>query len=424
MAGSRFKSPALGLDLKALVRKGYRSVLISFFLALAFHLSLAQVSMTERGEAAVKPLSTKFVKREPRLVKPLELRKRPRPKMRTMKRKVVILKAKVSHRELRTSPQPLRVLDTMAKPRGNLSRTVSPDAFVLEPEFGSFEIASDRDPTRRIDMSLEMVDIDALDTGRYQAMVIQDPRDKKKIKGYFHMIIAYSESMRMRDHHGQIHRTRRGIMRLVNYINRMTGIKADVKGAVTLNSPEFFKVPWVYILTVTSFQLDEEEYTNLGRYMLSGGFVLGDITHHGAVATVPVMQSIYKMFTDALESQGYRYRQDWEFEKIPESHPIYHCFYDFYGGPPMGGDRLIITESQPDTFTHDYLEGIYIGERMVAIASQKWWANAWGDWGPDGVHGGYSHLDPTRQFQFGVNLVIFALTQEGSITNQVMQYVE
>jgi len=255
-------------------------------------------------------------------------------------------------------------------------------------------------------------------------MVIQDPRDKKKIKGYFHMVIAYSESMRMRDHHGQIHRTRRAIMRLVNYINKVTGIKADVRGAVTLNSPELFKVPWVYILTVTSFQLNEEEYTNLGRYMLSGGFVLGDITHHGAVANVPVMQSIYRMLINALESQGYMYRRDWDFERLPNSHPIYHCFYDFNNGPPMGGDRLIITEGQPDTFTHDYLEGIYIENRMVAIASQKWWANPWGDWGPDGAHGGYSKLDPTRQLQFGVNLVIFALTQEGSITHQVMQYVE
>jgi hypothetical protein len=31
--------------------------------------------------------------------------------------------------------------------------------------------------------------------------------------------------------------------------------------------------------------------------------------------------------------------------------------------------------------------------------------------------------DPTRQLQFGVNLIVFALTQEGSITNQVMDSV-
>ena len=56
------------------------------------------------------------------------------------------------------------------------------------------------------------------------------------------------------------------------------------------------------------------------------------------------MQSIYKMFIDALESKDYRYQEDWGFERLPDNHPIYHCYYDFYGGPPMGGDRLIITE--------------------------------------------------------------------------------
>jgi len=36
----------------------------------------------------------------------------------------------------------------------------------------------------------------------------------------------------------------------------------------------------------------------------------------------------------------------------------------------------------------------------------------------------YSRLDPTRQLQFAVNLIVFALTQEGSITHQVMNYLE
>ena len=39
-----------------------------------------------------------------------------------------------------------------------------------------------KDVESRMDMSLEMVDIVALDTGKYHAMVVQDPYDKRSIK--------------------------------------------------------------------------------------------------------------------------------------------------------------------------------------------------------------------------------------------------
>jgi hypothetical protein len=32
-------------------------------------------------------------------------------------------------------------------------------------------------------------------------------------------------------------------------------------------------------------------------------------------------------------------------------------------------------------------------------------------------------MDNTRQLQFGVNLIVFALTQEGSITHRLMESV-
>ena len=58
MAESRFGSPALELDLKILVRKSYRVLLISFLVASVFHLSLARVSTTRAERTAVKPLTT------------------------------------------------------------------------------------------------------------------------------------------------------------------------------------------------------------------------------------------------------------------------------------------------------------------------------------------------------------------------------
>ena len=69
------------------------------------------------------------------------------------------------------------------------------------------------------------------------------------------------------------------------------------------------------------------------------------------------------------------------------------------------------------------MDGVTIAGRLLGLVSTKSYANAWGDWGPGGANSGYAALDPTRCLQFGVNSIVFALTQEGSITSQVMDSV-
>ena len=58
-----------------------------------------------------------------------------------------------------------------------------------------------------------------------------------------------------------------------------------------------------------------------------------------------------------------------------------------------------------------YLEGITIGDRLVAIYSDKGYAKKW-----DAT----SNNEP--QLRMGVNMVVFALTQEGSIAQQKMEF--
>ena len=59
--------------------------------------------------------------------------------------------------------------------------------------------------------------------------------------------------------------------------------------------------------------------------------------------------------------------------------------------------------------------------RMWILFGQKGYIIAWHDWRPGGQA---VSDDATRVLQFGINTVIFALTQEGSITNQVMDTVK
>ena len=75
-SSSRFVAPTSSLDLGTLLLRARRAFWVSIGVAAALHVAL--VSFNPFEEAATKaprPLSAKFVKREPRLTKPLELRK-------------------------------------------------------------------------------------------------------------------------------------------------------------------------------------------------------------------------------------------------------------------------------------------------------------------------------------------------------------
>ena len=47
------------------------------------------------------------------------------------------------------------------------------------------------------------------------------------------------------------------------------------------------------------------------------------------------------MQQEALAAQGLSFKKDWDFEKLPASHPVYHCYFDF-DGPPPGHDNICI----------------------------------------------------------------------------------
>ena len=104
------------------------------------------------------------------------------------------------------------------------------------------------------------------------------------------------------------------------------------------------------------------------------------------------------------------------FHRLPASHPIYHCYFDFEGPPLAFGSDM----------GSDYLEGIEADGHLSVILSRKAFYSPWKDWGktPWGSKGpSYRDWDPERQLQFAVNLIVFALTQEGSITHRLMESV-
>ena len=76
----RFASPTQSFDLDVLVGRLRKGFALSVGIAAALHLVIAGINPFEEAKKkAPRPLTTKFIKREPRLTKPLELRKIPSP---------------------------------------------------------------------------------------------------------------------------------------------------------------------------------------------------------------------------------------------------------------------------------------------------------------------------------------------------------
>ena len=422
---SRFICPSSDLHLGRLIRKAWKVLAISMVVAIAIHLSLTRWRGLVIEQRTAKPLTTQFVKRQPRLTKPLELKKRPRPKRRTIRRKMVSVKAKVDRQRMSAQVSAPKIVQSLSRPSAMVGRSTFFSSVAMEPSVLAQAIESAKEAQNIIDTSLEMLSVEALDTGEYHAMVIQDPRDKRNIRGFFHVARAYPQTV------GSIEATNpnnrgspwalpRGIPGLIDALNKWTGIKADIRGTFTFDSRELFKTPMLFIASHVPFRLTEAEALTLGRYLLAGGFLYTD-------TLISVIQplnyrSIVLLWKDGLAAVDLLNGRHWDFGRLAQGHAIYHCYYDF-DRTPNGHDDCLWKCQGKKTFSMvdeppAYLEGVTIDGRLLGICTAKNYTGAWDVW-PN-----WPGIDNTRQLQLGINFIVFALTQEGSITQQVMCSVD
>lgn len=424
---SRFECPSAKLNPGWLLRRTRHALGAAVAAALALHVSLTAVGRGEAQERAAKPLTTQFVKRAPRLTKPLELKKRPRPKRRLLQRQMVSVRA-------RTQPQqgvglvlPAQTLGSLARPSASIGRMATHKGIAFEPRSLAQAVQGTMEAKEKIDMGLELLDIEALDTGEYQAMVVQDPNDKRNIKGFFHMArlrspvidfiatpssLSWTEWMRTNS-----------MFRIAEAVNRYTSIRADYRDTFTPDDRELLEVPMVFLLPVSAFKVTDSESANLGAYMTSGGFLVGDW------ASMRIIESLYQVVERALTAVGMS-RGEWDFAVLPDNHALYHCFFDFDGAPP-GSVEYFQRAYPADECAMDNpnpaIKGVDLDGHLAAVISEKWYAYVWGTFGlkpsTRWTTRPYETLDPSRQLQFAVNLVVYALTQEGSITKRLMESV-
>ena len=395
------------------------ALIISLLLHLIPLLTTWDIRFKEIETVKKKPLSVKFIQRAPRLVKPLELRKRPKVVQR-MFTKLTTTRKTFRPRTMRTAAMHGgTVLASLARPSDPVDRRLSlvPEDIQLGPKLDFGEIAAEKESAVE-SLDDNLLSAEDLNYGRYSSFIRVNPKNKKDIKGFVKLgIFRYHTNWTDYSGDPDWNTSPRALPNLAQYMRENTGIDAQFAGIFDINDRRYIdqKIPFMFITGHHGFTWYEQEAQVLGEYLKSGGFLFIDDSDFRKGLNFD--KSVRSLVLAAL-GPGY------EFEKIPSSHPMYHVYYDFTGLPP--GDDVIGTRGfagdRPDGehVTYNYLEGIYIDGRLAVVISNKSYNNAWNrdpHWQVGGRGG-----DPTRQFQLGVNLVIYALLQPGGFTQQQTGY--
>jgi hypothetical protein len=167
-----------------------------------------------------------------------------------------------------------------------------------------------------------------------------------------------------------------------------------------MDAPELLKVPWVFLPSWIgeAHALNERELRNLGKYLVEGGFIVTKVGKH--------------VFEEALRTQGLNEGAHWRMVYLKPDHPLYHSFFDFDMSVRENMFYNVVGFRAGD-------QGIEVGDRLAVFMPSTREAVVT-DRAAMGTDPASAEHDGTRSLQFAVNTVVFALTQEGSMTQQLM----
>jgi hypothetical protein len=287
------------------------------------------------------------------------------------------------------------------------------------PALSQVEVQGVKETSNQVDMTLDMLSIRDMDTGQYQAMVVQDPDDRRKISGYIHLAQAFTRSrtrpqVEAHESGGAAALTSQlteyqSLDFLIKALNEYTGIEASYLGPIPLDDPRLRQVPWLLLpgWFGESNSSNEAELENLGVYLANGGFAIISSGPNEKMKGV-----LFDKFRQALKAQGLNEGADWRYVYLKPSHPLYHSFFDF--DMAVRDNQKLRAQVGDMGLEIDGRLAVFIsGAREIATQSAR-----------VGTGNQQTAVDGTRHLQFTINTIVFALTQEGGVTQQLMARVK
>ena len=421
--------------------------------SLALHL-LVIFGITHREQISqfpvLQPIMVEFTKRPP---PQRTLTRRQRPRQRPLVRRPALQAAPVA--AMRPAPSATRPLPMFKTSALRLPTAALPDRLVLPvpdfparhigPQMQAGALEGTRQGADEIDLALELMDVQAMDTGQHRALVVMDPKDRRQLKGFLYLSSVYSPSIERAEQENTHSKARffletrqiaekRMLHGLADKMVAATQVHVEVRDAVRLDDPQLLQVPFVLCTVNAPFAVTAAEAANLGTYLTSGGFLFAEIvrplspSYSDADLDIPAGRSLIRA---SFQAVGYREWKDWQFIRLETTHSIYHSFYDVNSLPRGMRDMHFTTGGEYPPRTPDYLEGIAVGEQLVGVYSLRGYADFWAGTGErardEGARNNISNspfllsgVDEMSAYNLGVNLVVYALTREGSLARQLV----
>jgi hypothetical protein len=176
-----------------------------------------------------------------------------------------------------------------------------------------------------------------------------------------------------------------GVENLLSQIIKRTSIKANPKVKILqITDADFFLYPFLYINGHGNIVFSPEEVSRLKTHLTNGGFLLINDDYG---LDKHIRREMKKVFPEK------------DFQPVPFTHPIYHCFYRF----PRGLPKIHEHDGHPPEGLGIWWEG-----RLVVFYA---FSSDIGDgWEKAEVHG-----DPPEvreeAIKMGINIITYILTE-------------
>jgi hypothetical protein len=175
-----------------------------------------------------------------------------------------------------------------------------------------------------------------------------------------------------------------GEVNLLKFVRQQTLIDVDpVYEFVDVSSDKFFTYPFLFLTGHGNITFTDPEVKRLRTYLENGGFLYAD-DDYGMDKSF--RREIQKIFPGE------------ELRELPYSYGLYHCHFDFPGGPPKTHEH---DAKSPQGF------GLFRNGRLVIYYTFE--SNPSDAWNDPEVHGD-SPEKRQEALRFGTNIVVWALT--------------
>jgi hypothetical protein len=185
---------------------------------------------------------------------------------------------------------------------------------------------------------------------------------------------------------------------LARRVRTVTAIQVNEPTVLTLEDPELWNHPWIYIVEPGNLRLKEAEVKNLREFLLRGGTLTFD-DFHGPIEWENLEREMKRVFPDR------------RIVELPLSHPIYRCFYQIEAYPQTpglgsflqgrtwekGGYEARLRAIEDDT-----------GRAMVLINWNTDMGDGW-EWSNAAEYPGYIKFT-AQAYRMQINEIIYSLT--------------